>query len=79
LIEGNKCNSNATGIEFTGTSETVVANEADANVNVGIAGGNHFKNNEATSNGADLIDGNPCMTNTWMNDAFVTSNSSCIH
>ncbi len=82
LIEGNKCNSNTTGIEFTGTSETVVANEADANVNVGIfvhnAGGNHFRYNEATSNGVDLIDGNPCMTNTWMLDAFVTSNSPCV-
>ncbi len=83
LIEGNKCNSNTTGIEFTGTSETVVANEADANINVGIfvhnAGGNHLRNNEATSNGVDLFDLNPCMTNTWMRDAFATSNSSCIH
>jgi len=83
LIEGNKCNNNTTGIELTGTSETVVANETDANVNVGIfvhnAGGNHFRYNEATSNGVDLFDGNPCMTNTWMLDAFVTSNSSCIH
>jgi len=83
LIQGNKCDSNTTGIEFIGTSETVVANEADANINVGIfvlnAGGNHLRNNEATSNGVDLLDGNPCMTNNWSLDAFFTSNSSCIH
>src|SRR6266849_5169 len=80
LIEGNKCNTNTTGIELTGTSEVVVTNEADANINVGIfvhnSGGNHLKNNEATSNGVDLFDLNPCMTNTWMRDAFATSNSS---
>jgi|GEM_PF-4306004 len=83
LIEGNQCNINTTGIELTGTSEMVVGNETDRNVNVGIyvhnAGGNHMRNNEATSNGVDLFDGNPCMTNTWSLDAFFTSNSSCIH
>jgi parallel beta-helix repeat protein len=82
LIEGNQCNINTTGIELTGTSEMVVGNETDRNVNVGIyvhnAGGNHMRNNEATSNGVDLFDGNPCMTNTWVLDAFFTSNSPCI-
>jgi parallel beta-helix repeat protein len=81
LIEGNKCNNNTTGIEFTGTSETVVANEADANINGGIfvhAGGSHLRYNEATSNGVDILELSPC-TNFWMLDAFATTNSSCVH
>jgi parallel beta-helix repeat protein len=85
LIEGNKCNTNTSGIEFIGTGETVVGNEADGNINVGIfvqgGTGNSLSNNEATGNGIDLDDNNGVCPapNSWRLNAFVTSNLSCIH
>ena len=86
-LEGNTTNSNfANGIDLHGGSNTLVGNGADTNGADGIlveAGstGSHFSGNVALGNSTFEAedDNSNCGTNVYHNDAFGTTNQSCVN